>query len=67
LLRRFESGIVFEKTSPAVALPYASREDAMKGIRNDGGQNGVQGYTPMWEREQNSGGFSDSDFDALLN
>jgi hypothetical protein len=67
LLRRFEHGIVFEKTSPAVALPYASREDAMKGIRNDGGTNGVPGYTPMWEREQNAGGFSDADFDALLN
>jgi hypothetical protein len=66
LLRRFEHGIVFEKTSPAVALPYASREDAMRGIRNDGEQNGVQGYTPMWEREQNGGGFSDADFDVLL-
>jgi hypothetical protein len=66
LLRRFENGIVFEKTSPAVALPYASREDAMKGIRNDGEQNGVQGYTPMWERKKNDSGFSDADFDALL-
>lgn len=66
LLRRFENGVVFEKTSPAVALPYASREDAMKGFRNDGGIQGVQGYTPMWEREQSSGGFSDSDFDNLL-
>jgi hypothetical protein len=66
MLRRFEHGIVFEKTSPAVALPYASREDAMKGIRNDGGTNGVPGYTPMWEREQTDGGFSDADFDGLL-
>jgi hypothetical protein len=66
MLRRFEHGIVFEKTSPAVALPYASREDAMAGVRSDNGTNGVPGYTPMWEREQNDGGFSDADFDALL-
>ena len=66
LLRRFENGIVFEKASPDVALPYASREDAMHGIRNDGGESGVLDYVPMWEREKNEGGFSDSDFDALL-
>lgn len=66
LLRRFEHGIVFEKTSPEVALPYASREAAMKGVRDDGGVPGVPGYTPMWKREQNTAGFSDSDFDVLL-
>ncbi|WP_416174269.1 MAG: Putative replication protein [Bifidobacterium crudilactis] len=66
LLRRFEHGIVYEKTSPAVPLPYASREDAMKGVRNDNGTNGVPGYTPMWEREKNDSGFSDADFDAPL-
>jgi hypothetical protein len=26
----------------------------------------VQGYTPMWERKKNDSGFSDADFDALL-
>ena len=66
LLRRFERGIVFEKTNPDVALPYATREDAMKGVRDDGGVQGVPGYTPMWEREQSSAGFSDDDFDRLL-
>jgi hypothetical protein len=38
----------------------------MAGVRSDNGTNGVPGYTPMWEREQTDGGFSDADFDGLL-
>jgi hypothetical protein len=75
LLRRFEHGIVFEKATPDVALPYASREDAMKGVRNDGGVNGVPGFAPSWKRAASSAsstrmdgsGFTDDDFDRLLN
>ena len=66
LLRRFECGIVFEKPAPDISLPYASRDDAMKGVRNDGGTTGVPGYKPVWEREANSAGFTDDDFDRLL-
>lgn len=74
LLRRFERGIVFEKTNPDVALPYASRDDAMHGVRNDGGVNGVPGFVPSWKRAASStssthvdGEFTDDDFDRLLN
>lgn len=71
LLRRFEHGIVFEKTTPDIAIPYASREDAMKGVRNDGGVNGVPGFIPSWKRAASSAsmdgeGFTDDDFDRLL-
>lgn len=71
LLRRFEHGIVFEKTTPDVAIPYASAEDAMKGKRNDGGVNGVPGFVPSWKRAASSTnmdgeGFTDDDFDRLL-
>ncbi|MFT8705295.1 hypothetical protein [Bifidobacterium aquikefiricola] len=67
LLRRFAHGVVFEKPDPSTPLPYASRDDAMKGARNDGGPQGVPGYVPAWEasaKEAGSGAFYDADFDA---
>jgi hypothetical protein len=74
LLRRFNHGIVFEKPDQDTSFPYASREDAMIGKRNDGGTTGVPGFVPSWKRAASNasstnidgGEFTDDDFDALL-
>ncbi len=75
LLRRLNHGIVFEKPDQDTAFPYASREDAMIGKRNDGGAQGVPGFVPSWKRaasnasstSMDGSGFTDDDFDRLLN
>ena len=50
LYRRFEHGIVWEKKSPSCTPPYSSREEAMLGIRDDGGPQGVPEWIPEWKQ-----------------